>query len=66
MVYVIAHADDLRRGLPPVLELAVQVNADVWFAIVVFFIRRYLAGQAARLDGLAEQRLAVETERIAE
>lgn len=66
VVYVIAHADDLGQRLPPMLELAVQINSYVWFAIVVFFIRRYLAGQAARLDGLAEQRLAVETERIAE
>jgi signal transduction histidine kinase len=66
VVYAVAHAGELGRRLPVALDLAVQVNGYVWFAIVVFFIRRYLAGQAARLDGLAEQRLAVETERIAE
>ncbi|SEG88938.1 Signal transduction histidine kinase [Nonomuraea solani] len=66
VVYAIVHAGDLGRRLPPVLDLAAQINSYVWFAIVVFFIRRYLAGQAARLDGLAEQRLAAETERIAE
>ena len=47
-------------------QLTVQINGYVWFAIVVFFVRRYLAGQAARLDGLAERRVAVETERTAE
>ncbi|GAA3441362.1 ATP-binding protein [Planomonospora venezuelensis] len=65
-VYAIAHADDLGRRFPPVLELAVRVNGYLWFAVIVFFIHRYLAAQAARLDGLAEQRLAAEAERAAE
>ncbi|WP_156325444.1 sensor histidine kinase [Nonomuraea sp. SBT364] len=66
VVYAIAHADDLGQRFPPALELAVRVNSYVWFAIIVFFIRRYLAAQATRLDGLAEQRLAAEAERVAE
>ncbi|GAA3474943.1 sensor histidine kinase [Nonomuraea roseola] len=66
VVYAIAHADDLGQRFPPVLEMAVRVNSYVWFAVIVFFIRRYLAAQATRLDGLAEQRLAAEAERVAE
>ncbi|MFI6904598.1 sensor histidine kinase [Nonomuraea sp. NPDC050394] len=66
IVYALAHAADLGQRYPFLLELAVRVNSYVWFAIIVFFIRRYLAAQATRLDGLAEQRLAAEAERVAE
>ncbi|MFI7444774.1 sensor histidine kinase [Nonomuraea indica] len=66
VVYAVAHAGDLGGLVPPALELAVRVNGYVWFAVIVFFIRRYLAAQATRLDGLAEQRLAAEAERVAE
>ncbi|WP_250574283.1 sensor histidine kinase [Nonomuraea sediminis] len=66
VVYAIAHADDLGLHTPFVLELAVRVNSYVWFAVIVFFIRRYLAAQAMRLDGLTEQRLTAEAERVAE
>ncbi|MBG0830137.1 hypothetical protein HS041_20435 [Planomonospora sp. ID67723] len=65
-VYAIAHADDLGQRFPPMLELAVRVNGYVWFAVIVFFIRRYLAAQAARLDVLADQRRAAEAEQAAE
>ncbi|MFI6318406.1 sensor histidine kinase [Nonomuraea sp. NPDC050556] len=65
-VYAYAHAGDLGQRLPPALELAVRVNSYVWFAIIVFFIRSYLAAQARRLDALAEQRLVAEAERVVE
>ncbi|NRQ30850.1 hypothetical protein HII36_03215 [Nonomuraea sp. NN258] len=65
-VYAIAHAGDLGERFPAGLELAVRLNSYVWFAVIVFFIRRYLAAQATRLDRLAEQRLAAEAERVAE
>ncbi|MFG3437044.1 sensor histidine kinase [Nonomuraea sp. NPDC047897] len=65
-VYAVAHAGDLGQRLPAALELLVRVNGYVWFAVIVFFIRRYLAAQATRLDGLAEQRLVAEAERVAE
>ncbi|MDF2708919.1 MAG: liaS2 [Nonomuraea muscovyensis] len=65
-VYAVAHAGDLGQRFPPALELAVRVNSYVWFAVIVFFIRRYLAAQATRLDEVADQRLAAEAERVAE
>ncbi|WP_157251553.1 sensor histidine kinase [Nonomuraea typhae] len=65
-VYALAHAGDMGQRFPFALELAVRVNSYVWFAIIVYFIRRYLAAQARRLDELTEQRLAAETERAAE
>ncbi|MEV4225053.1 ATP-binding protein [Nonomuraea sp. NPDC049725] len=65
-VYALAHAGDLGQRLPAVVELGVRVNSYVWFAVIVFFIRRYLAAQATRLDALAEQRSVAEAERAAE
>ncbi|GAA0925218.1 sensor histidine kinase [Nonomuraea longicatena] len=65
-VYAVAHAADLGHRFPFLLELAVRVNSAVWFAVITFFIRRYLEAQATRLDRLAEERLAAEAERVAE
>ncbi|MFI6817201.1 sensor histidine kinase [Nonomuraea sp. NPDC050328] len=66
VVYALAHAADLGQRFPAALELAVRVNSYVWFAIIVFFIRRYLAAQATRLDRQVEQRLAAEAAEAAE
>ncbi|MDP9864482.1 MULTISPECIES: sensor histidine kinase [Streptosporangium] len=60
--YAVAHAGDLGLRYPLPLDLAVRVNGYVWFAVIVYFIRRYLAAQARRLDDLTELRLAAEAE----
>ena len=43
-----------------------HVNSFVWFGVVLYFLRRYLIGQAGALEDMAALRLAAETRRMSE
>jgi signal transduction histidine kinase len=41
-------------------------NSFLWFAVILYFLRRYLLGQAAALEDMAARRLVEESRRMSE
>ncbi len=60
LFYVLAHQDNLGDERAWFIDVLTRLNSYLWFAVILHFIARYLRGQAARLEELTRQRLAIE------
>lgn len=57
----------VRDGSAPHAEVAVDhLNSYLWWGVIIYFMRRYMVGQARTLDEVSAARLAAESRRVAE